>query len=114
MLRSKKQTKPYTWGSNCTGWPLVQTDGLSVIEELMPPGTSETMHLHRNAQQFFRILSGTATFEIANATLSVPAGSGIHIPPNTWHRIINTTELPLEFLVVSQPSTQGDRVERTA
>jgi oxalate decarboxylase/phosphoglucose isomerase-like protein (cupin superfamily) len=38
---------------------------LSVIEEQMPSGASEVRHYHRNAQQFFFILSGQATLEAA-------------------------------------------------
>jgi mannose-6-phosphate isomerase-like protein (cupin superfamily) len=41
----------------------LQKSNLSVIEERMPPGASEVGHFHRNAQQFFLILSGQAIME---------------------------------------------------
>ena len=101
----------YSWGNGCSGWHLVQSPSLSVIEELMPPDTGETRHRHKVAQQFFRILSGTATFEIGNEIVVVERGSGLHIPPNTPHRIRNDQTEDLEFLVISEPTTRGDRYE---
>nr|WP_299386454.1 cupin domain-containing protein [Allomuricauda sp.] len=112
IVKSKENSEHYHWGENCSGWHLVKSDSLSVIEELMPPGTQETKHLHKHAQQFFRILKGRATFEFENETLEVPAGSGIHIPPQTWHRIRNDQEEHLEFIVISEPTSRGDRIER--
>ena len=41
----------YGWGPQCHGWRLVQRDALSVIEEEMPPGASETWHFHKWARQ---------------------------------------------------------------
>ncbi len=84
---------------------------MSVIEELMPPGTSEQKHYHEFSQQFFRILKGTATFEIEDSIIEVEAGNGIHIPPKTKHCIKNDQPENLEFLVISEPTTRGDRHE---
>ena len=42
MTPISTETAPhYTWGHACSGWHLVHTPGLSVIEELMPPHTAE-------------------------------------------------------------------------
>ncbi|MEL6945797.1 MAG: cupin domain-containing protein, partial [Bacteroidota bacterium] len=101
----------YNWGDNCSGWHLVKTPTLSVIEELMPPHTQEQMHYHEFAQQFFRILKGKAIFEIGEEIVEVEAGSGIHIRPNTKHRIRNDQAVDLEFLVISEPTTRGDRYQ---
>jgi hypothetical protein len=30
----------YAWGEHCQGWRLVNNADLSVIEEIMPPGTA--------------------------------------------------------------------------
>jgi mannose-6-phosphate isomerase-like protein (cupin superfamily) len=110
LVTSTQNAQHYTWGSQCDGWPLLRTDSLSVIQERMPAGTAEQMHYHERAQQVFYILSGTATFEVEEETITVEAGQSIHIVPNTRHRILNDRDVDLHFLVISEPNTQGDRV----
>jgi len=75
----------------------------------MPPNTQEQLHYHEFAQQFFRILKGKATFEIEREIIEVEAGSGIHIQPKVEHRIRNDQVEDLAFLVISEPTTRGDR-----
>ncbi|MEM7186078.1 MAG: cupin domain-containing protein [Bacteroidota bacterium] len=111
MIRSKENTDSYTWGDNCLGWPLLETEGLSIKEELMPPNTQERPHFHKKAQQFFRILKGQAIFEMEDESVLVKQGEGILIPPNTVHCIRNDARENLEFIVISAPSTRGDRYE---
>ncbi len=111
MIKSKENSEHYTWGDHCSGWHLVKSQKLSVIEELMPPKTQEKKHYHNNSQQFFRILSGTATFEIGTEVVEVESGSGIHIPPKVKHRIRNDQSVNLEFIVISEPTTRDDRYE---
>ncbi len=100
----------YQWGDQCDGWHFVKTNELSVIREAMPPGTTEQMHYHKRARQFFYLLSGTATFNIDGKIFSVNAGQGINILPGEKHRISNQTEAEITFLVVSVPKSHGDRV----
>ena len=110
MITSTENAEHYTWGNNCDGWPLLRSDSLSVIQERMPPGTAEQLHYHERAQQVFYILSGTATFEVEGASKTVLAGQSIHIQPKSKHRILNNGDDDLHFLVISEPKTQGDRV----
>ena len=107
---SRVNAEHYLWGGNCDGWHLVKNETLSVIEEQMPPGTSEVRHYHRKAQQFFFVLAGNAEMELDGDTLMLGAGEGIHIAPEMVHRISNAAGEPLRFLVISQPPSNGDRV----
>ena len=107
---SRASAEHYRWGDSCDGWHLVKTGALSVIEEQMPPGTAEVLHHHRKAQQFFFVLAGSAEMELANETVEIGAGEGVHIPPEMVHRIRNNSEAPVRFLVISQPPSDGDRV----
>ncbi|WP_418502488.1 cupin domain-containing protein [Flagellimonas sp.] len=111
MKKSRNNSEAYTWGDDCSGWHLVKSDGLSVIEELMPPNTKEVRHYHSCAQQYFYILKGEATFVINGETFTVPKREGIHIRPKTLHKIANQGKGNLEFLVISQPTTSGDRID---
>jgi len=57
-VSAKEPLKHYQWGDGCDGWNLVDEPTLSVKKERMPPGTTEALHYHENAQQFFFILKG--------------------------------------------------------
>lgn len=109
MKISKENSKSYDWGESCKGWHLVDSKDLSVIQEIMLPGTKEIKHRHRTSQQFFFILKGTATFIIDTEEFVIKKGKGIHIKPNTMHQIKNKNNDNLEFLVISQPHAHGDR-----
>ena len=110
MIISTDNAEHYKWGGQCDGWHLLRTDGLSVIRERMPPGTSEQLHFHHKAQQLFYILAGVATFQIEGGTKTVHAGESIHIPKTTQHCILNNGDTDLHFLVISEPKSHGDRV----
>lgn len=105
----KQTSEHYTWGQDCDSWVLNDTEELSVKQELMPSGTKEKLHFHTKAQQFFFILKGTATFYIDEKKEIVAEQKGIAIQAKTAHFIANETEEDLEFLVISQPSTNNDR-----
>ncbi|GAB5472845.1 MAG: hypothetical protein Mars2KO_09440 [Maribacter sp.] len=110
MKKSKENSEQYKWGTNCRGWHLVQSENLSVIEELMPAHTSEEKHYHNFSQQFFYVLNGSAIFELEKEIVEVKKGEGIHIYPQIAHQIKNEESTELEFIVISQPTTRGDRI----
>lgn len=106
---SRDNAPHYVWGDDCDGWHLLQDSNLSVIEERVPPGASEVLHFHKNAQQFFLILSGQAIMEVNGEQIVLSAGQGVAIPPGTRHQFRNHSDEPVRFLVVSQPPSHGDR-----
>jgi len=108
---SRENAEHYRWGVDCDGWHLVRDKHLSVIEEFMPPGAAEIRHYHEHAQQFFYILSGEVFVEANGENTLVPAGSGIRILPGKPHQIRNPTSSAVHFLVISQPPSNGDRVD---
>ena len=101
----------YTWGGACDGWRLLDDPALSVIQERVPPLAGEAPHFHVRARQFFYVLSGTASMEFEDEVVSFGAGQGLHVPAGTRHRFVNRSDADVVFLVISAPSTRGDRVE---
>ncbi|TVY11814.1 cupin domain-containing protein [Paenibacillus cremeus] len=108
---SKATAEHYLWGAQCDGWYLVKQPGLSVIHERMPPGTEEVRHYHKQARQFFFVLSGTAELEVDGQTHHLLPHEGCEVPPEVPHQMKNTSEAEVEFLVISDPPTRGDRYE---
>jgi mannose-6-phosphate isomerase-like protein (cupin superfamily) len=99
----------YTWGVVCDGWHLLKQSDLSVIQERVPPGASEIKHFHSVARQFFFILNGIATLEFDESRVTFSAGQGVHVAAGIRHRFVNQTQEDVVFLVISSPSTSGDR-----
>lgn len=110
----KSSAEHYVWGEVCDGWHLLKEPGLSVIHERVPAGASEVPHFHRQARQFFFVLSGTATLEIEGRRVTFGPGQGVHVPPGVPHRFFNASRSDVEFLVISSPSTAGDRTNLAA
>ena len=101
----------YVWGDACDGWHLVQQPDMSVIAERVPPGAKEVRHFHSTARQFFFILSGSACIEFEGERVVLGEGQGIEVAPNIPHQFMNESPEDVHFLVISHPSTKGDRVE---
>lgn len=110
MKISKQNAEHYIWGDNCDGWHLVKNKELSVIHERMPANTTEVIHYHHEARQFFFILSGVATMKIHDHMITLNPQEGIEIPPLTEHQMRNDSDQDVEFLVISQPNSRGDRI----
>lgn len=100
----------YKWGEGCDGWHLVKSEKLSVIQEIVPPGKFEELHAHKHAEQFFFVLSGTATMDLAGKIFEVRSNQGIHVPAGVMHQLRNESDETLEFIVTSTPPSHGDRV----
>jgi mannose-6-phosphate isomerase-like protein (cupin superfamily)/catechol 2,3-dioxygenase-like lactoylglutathione lyase family enzyme len=107
---SRENARHYTWGQQCDGWHLLDTPGLSVIQERVPAGAGEVRHYHEHARQFFFVLSGTATLESGGRTERLAPGQGCHVPPGQPHQLFNEGPAELEFLVISAPRAHGDRI----
>ncbi len=105
---SKENTEHYCCGENCSAWHLINCEGLSIIQEIMPPKTKAQNYYHEFSEQFYYILGGIATFEIADQLIEVESGNGIHILPKIKHRVGNDKSEDLEFIVISHPTTRED------
>jgi len=101
----------YTWGDDCHGWTFVDTDALSVKQELMPPDTAEKLHYHEKATQLFFVLKGRALFTIDGEETELREQQGIQINPQQKHFIANKQNSDLEFILYSYPSTKNDRID---
>ena len=113
MIRTRDNVEHYNWGADCDGWIMVDDPAISVIEERMPSNTSEIRHYHVHSRQFFRVLQGTLTMEMADETVELRSGDGIEIAPGIPHKACNRSPQDAVFLVISSPATSGDRVELT-
>lgn len=110
MKISKQNAEHYLWGDNCDGWHLVKNEELSIIHERMPVNTTEVLHYHNKARQFFFILKGVATIQIEDEIIRLNPQEGLEVPPLMEHQMRNESNQDVEFLVISQPNSRGDRI----
>lgn len=101
----------YKWGKECDAWHLLSTRRLSVIEERVPPGDSETPHYHRYATQLFYLLEGKVSFSLATDTFEMKPGESVHVMPGVIHKLENIGDGDAVVLVVSSPESHSDRYE---
>jgi mannose-6-phosphate isomerase-like protein (cupin superfamily) len=101
----------YVWGTSCDGWHLLKHPDLSVIQERVPPGHGEVKHFHSKARQYFLVLKGRASLEFDDGSVIFGSGEGVHVPPGVSHRFSNAGSEVVEFLVISSPTTLGDRTD---
>lgn len=99
-----------SWGNNCNAWTLLQTNNLSVLEECMPPQTSDEMHYHMKSDQFLYVLDGEVTINMENNLIALEKNQGIQIPAGTPHCVLNRSEKNTRFLLISSPDHRNDRV----
>jgi len=110
MSISIENTEHYIWGEICDGWHLLKCDEMSVIQERVPAGGAEVMHFHNTTRQFFYILEGEGTMVFEDHEVVLHKGDGIEIEPRVRHQFRNRSSADVHFLVISVPSTRGDRV----
>jgi quercetin dioxygenase-like cupin family protein len=84
---------------------------MMIIEERMPPKTTEKRHFHSKARQFFYVLAGQLTMEMDGELYCVPAMSGIEINPGARHQARNDSNDDVRFLVISSPTARADRTD---
>jgi len=89
MSKTNRSVAPhYLWGEICEGWRLLDSEGLSVIEELMPPQTKETRHVHARANQLFYVLAGTLTIELDGQIHELTPSDALNVQPGQAHQAL--------------------------
>jgi uncharacterized cupin superfamily protein len=76
--------------------------GISV-DTVAPGMRSCPYHFHYAQEEAFVVLSGEGTLRVAGEMIPIKAGDTIFIPPGPEypHQIINTSDVPLEYLSIS-------------
>ena len=66
------------------------TDQFLLGRTLLPPGARHDRHLHRHADEFFIVLSGSGRIYTDNGTEPAGEGDVIFTPRGRWHGFDNT------------------------
>jgi mannose-6-phosphate isomerase-like protein (cupin superfamily) len=81
-----------------------QTGGaLGVFRQIIAPQSGPPTHIHRDADEFFYVISGNFDFKLGDRIVAVPAGSVVFIPKGTEHTFKNKGTEPAVLLVGVTP-----------
>ncbi len=61
------------------------TDGLSIVEHLLPGGFGPPLHVHRTEDETFYILEGEFRFKLGTETRRAGPGDTLHLPQGIPH-----------------------------
>jgi mannose-6-phosphate isomerase-like protein (cupin superfamily) len=74
---------------------------------ILEPGEAPPLHIHRDTEQVFYVISGTGELQVSvnerddpGRRFPVAASDLVRIPPGTWHRIFCRGEAPLVYLSI--------------
>ena len=73
----------------------------SLAEATMKPGQATERHYHKNSEELYFLLEGTALMEIDGDSRDVGPGDAILIPAGAWHQI--AAKSSLRFLCCCAP-----------
>lgn len=110
-VKNRATADHYRWGDVCEGWRLLDGADLSVIQERIPPAAGEVRHVHARARQLFFVLEGALQIELDGQLHALGAGDALEVPPARPHRVRNVSAGDALVLVISAPTTRGDRVD---
>jgi mannose-6-phosphate isomerase-like protein (cupin superfamily) len=74
----------------------------------VPPGASETLHSHEEAEQVYVVVSGAGTLSAAGDSETLEPGDLALIPPASDHTIANDGEGELALVSVQSPAVSVD------
>jgi quercetin dioxygenase-like cupin family protein len=92
-------------GALCTIKSSAETTGgrVAVIENLASRGHGSPLHVHRNEDEWFYVLSGELTFWVDGQVTIATAGSFVYGPRDVPHTFAVTSD-EAHFLLVAEPA----------
>ncbi len=76
---------------------------LGAVETLIPAGHSTPLHVHRNEDEAFYVLSGAVDFVCGPERFRAEAGSLAYLPRGTPHTFLGVSEDPARVLILLIP-----------
>jgi mannose-6-phosphate isomerase-like protein (cupin superfamily) len=83
---------------------------LSVNWLEVPPGASEELRSHEEAEQVYVVVQGTGTMSATGDRQQLEAGDLAMIPPATDHSIANDGSVALALVSVQSPGVSADEL----
>ena len=69
----------------------------------LPPRSSNTLHKHIRAEEFYFVLEGVGRIRVGDQTLTVPKHGGLLVGPGELRQVFNDTDSDVLWLIVGGP-----------
>jgi mannose-6-phosphate isomerase-like protein (cupin superfamily) len=69
----------------------------------LPPRSTNTLHKHIRAEEFYFVLEGVGRLRVGDETLTVPKYGGVLIGPEQLRQVFNDTDADVLWLIVGAP-----------
>ena len=76
----------------------------------VPPGASEELRSHEEAEQVYVVVSGNGTMSATGDTQVLSVGDLVLIPPATDHAVANDGAEPMALVSVQSPPVSADEL----
>ena len=76
----------------------------------VPPGASEELRSHEEAEQVYVVVSGKGTMSATGDTQQLSVGDLVLIPPATDHAVANHGADPMALVSVQSPPVSADEL----
>jgi mannose-6-phosphate isomerase len=87
---------------------LEESDGYKVKRLEVKPGARLSLQRHSRRSEHWVVVQGVADVVCGNRELQLKEGEHIHIPPETNHRLGNSTDYPLALIEVQLGNYLGE------
>lgn len=75
----------------------------SLFEEITPPRVGPPLHVHRNEEEFFRVLAGRYRFHVDGDDLDAGPGDTLVVPRGLPHTFLNVGDTPGQLAMGFSP-----------
>ena len=77
---------------------------LSLAEAIIEPGSSTKLHVHKQAEELYHVVSGRGIMTLGSERFSITDGDTICIRPGCAHRVENTGTGAMKILCSCAPA----------
>ena len=89
--------------------PRTGTQGVEMFRDTMLPGTSSGVHVHREADELFYVISGKGVALVDGTELPVETDDIVFVPRGHDHRVKSSGPMPLELVfLVDRPGLASE------
>ena len=85
---------------------LIDREGMYVSVLTFEPGQELRVHSHPGCEVWIYVVVGDAYVHCGDEEKVLRGGQAMHIPPNTWHGILNESDSPTVVMSVQAPKAK--------
>jgi quercetin dioxygenase-like cupin family protein len=85
---------------------LIDSPGMYVSLLTFEPGQELRVHSHPSCDIWIYVIVGEAYTHCGDEEKVLRGGQAMHIPPNTWHGILNESDSPCMVMSVQSPKAK--------